>query len=92
VTTFRHSAERPLKGAVVFSYADAAAQAEITGSIPFVAIEPVREVKPGLSRATVLVPGTPGNIAYDVCVSYAPSNAVGPPSTACERGRLPFEG
>lgn len=91
VSTFRHSKERPLNGAMVFSYADAVAQAEVIGSIPFFAIEPVELVKPGRSRATVVVPGAPGNLAYDVCVSYAPSNAVGPPETECDRGRVPFE-
>ena len=92
VSNFRHSKDRPLNGAMVFSYADAVAQAEAIGSIPFVAIEPVKLLKPGFSRATVLVPGAPRNLAYDLCVSYAPSNAVGPPRTECDRGRVPFEG
>jgi hypothetical protein len=85
VTTFRHSPDRTLNGAAVI-------QAETVGSIPFAAIERVIEVKPGLSRATVVLPGTPGDLAYEVCVSYAPSNAVGVPRAECGRGRTPFDG
>lgn len=91
-TTFRHSTERTLEGAAVYSYGGPVIQAQTVGSIPFVAIERVKPVKPGLSRATVLLPGAPGDLAYDVCVSYAPSNAVGVPSAECGQGRRPFEG
>ena len=91
-TSFRHSAERSLDGAVVFSYGGPVIQAQIVGSVPFVAIEPVKEVKPGLSTATALLPGSPGDLAYDVCVSYAPSNGVGVPRAECGRDKRPFGG
>ncbi len=92
VTTFRHSPDRPLDGAALYSYGGPVIQAEIVGSVPFVAIERVKEVKPGHSQATVVLPGSPGDLAYEVCVSYAPSNAVGVPRAECGQGRRPFEG
>ena len=92
VTTFRHSPDRSLDGAVVFSYGGPVIQAQSAGSVPFVAIERVKELKPGRSTAAVLLPGSPGDLAYDVCVSYAPSNGVGVPSAECGRDKRPFDG
>ncbi len=90
-TTFRHSTERTLEGAFLYSYGGPVIQAQIVGSIPFTTVEPVRLAEPGLSRASVLLPGTPGDLAYDVCVSYAPSNAVGEPRAGCGQGKRPFD-
>jgi hypothetical protein len=91
-TTFRHARDRPLDGAVVFSYGGPVIQAQTAGSVPFVGIERAREVEPGLSTASIVLPGTPGELAYEVCVSYAPDNAVGEPRADCGRGQRPFDG
>lgn len=84
-TVFNHPEDRSILGSSVFSYASTAADAEAAGELPFIQVNPVSQEKPGLSKASIVLPFAEDEIRYETCFGYTPDSGLGAPNQSCSQ-------
>jgi len=89
-TVFHHPEDRSIQGSDLFSYASPAAEAEATGELRFIRVDQVRQIRVGLSEASIQLPLPESDVRYATCIGYAPSAGMGAPNDSCEQSSVPF--
>lgn len=91
-TVFTHPEERSIQGSNVFSYAATVANAEATGKLNFIQFDRVEQTRPGLSKASIVLPFAEDEVQYATCFGYTPDSGLGAPNTNCSQTSIKAEG